>query len=71
LFHGIVGAGLAVGGMVAVESIIFPRVRKNEILAYFVVSSQQVMTTSILVMAVGCVIGVIGSLWAVSRYLDV
>jgi cell division transport system permease protein len=71
LFHGIVGAGLAVAGMTAVNEIIFPRVRKNEILLYFQVSSSQVMSTSILVLAVGGLVGVIGSLWAVSRYLDV
>jgi cell division transport system permease protein len=71
LFHGIFGAGLAVAGMVAVNEIIFPRVRKNDILLYFQVSSSQVMTTSILVMVLGGIVGVIGSLWAVSRYLDV
>ena len=51
--------------------IIFPRVRKNEILLYFQVSSSQVMSTSILVLVIGGIVGVIGSLWAVSRYLDV
>jgi hypothetical protein len=38
---------------------------------YFQVSSSQVMTTSILVLILGGIVGVIGSLWAVSRYLDV
>jgi cell division transport system permease protein len=71
LFHGIVGAVLAVAGMTAVNEIIFPRVRKNEILLYFQVSSSQVMSTSILVLVIGGIVGVIGSLWAVSRYLDV
>ncbi|HEX7097531.1 MAG TPA: hypothetical protein VF183_16725, partial [Acidimicrobiales bacterium] len=60
-----------VGGMAAVNEIIFPRVRKNEILLYFQVSSSQVMSTSILVLVIGALVGVIGSLWAVSRYLDV
>jgi cell division transport system permease protein len=71
LVHGIFGAGLAVGGMVAVESIIFPRVRRNDILQYFQVASSQVWSTGIWMMAIGCIVGVIGSLWAVSRYLDV
>jgi cell division transport system permease protein len=71
LVHGIFGAGLAVGGMVAVESIIFPRVRRNDILQYFQVASSQVWTTGAWMMLIGCVVGVIGSLWAVSRYLDV
>ena len=57
LFHGIFGAGLAVGGMAAVNQIIFPRVRKNEILLYFQVSSSQVMSTSILVLVVGGMVG--------------
>lgn len=71
MFHGIVGAGLAVAGMAAVNEIIFPRVRKNEILLYFQVSSSQVMSTSLIVLGVGILVGGIGSLWAVSRYLDV
>jgi cell division transport system permease protein len=71
LLHGVVGAALAVAGMVGVNEIIFPRVRRNEILLYFQVTSSQVFTTSLIVMGLGCVVGVIGSLWAVSRYLDV
>jgi hypothetical protein len=35
------------------------------------VTSSQVFSTSIIVLALGCLVGVIGSLWAVSRYLDV
>jgi cell division transport system permease protein len=71
LLHGVFGAALAVAGMVGVNEIIFPRVRRNEILLYFQVTSSQVFTTSLVVMGLGCVVGVIGSLWAVSRYLDV
>jgi cell division transport system permease protein len=71
LFHGIFGAALAVGGMVGVNEFIFPRVRKNDILLYFQVTSSQVFSTSVIVLALGCLVGVIGSLWAVSRYLDV
>ena len=71
LAHGLFGAGLAVIGMASVESIIFPRVRRNDILQYFQVSSSQVWSTGALMLAIGCVVGVIGSLWAVSRYLDV
>jgi cell division transport system permease protein len=71
LFHGIFGAALAVGGMVGVNEFIFPRVRKNDILLYFQVTSSQVFSTSIIVLALGCLVGVIGSLWAVSPYLDV
>jgi cell division transport system permease protein len=71
LLHGVVGAALAVAGMVGVNEIIFPRVRRNEILLYFQVTSSQVFSTSLIVMGLGCVVGVIGSLWAVSRYLDV
>jgi cell division transport system permease protein len=71
LFHGVFGAGLAVSGMVAVNHYIFPRVRKNDILLYFQVTSSQVLSTSIIVLALSCLVGVIGSLWAVSRYLDV
>jgi cell division transport system permease protein len=71
MFHGIVGAALAVGGMVGANEIIFPRVRKNDILLYFQVTSSQVFSTSLIVLALGLVVGMIGSLWAVSRYLDV
>jgi cell division transport system permease protein len=71
LLHGVAGAALAVAGMVGVNEIIFPRVRKNEILLYFQVTSSQVFSTSLIVLALGCIVGVIGSLWAVSRYLDV
>jgi cell division transport system permease protein len=71
MFHGVIGAALAVGGMVGANEIIFPRVRKNDILLYFQVTSSQVFSTSIIVLALGCLVGVIGSLWAVSRYLDV
>jgi cell division transport system permease protein len=71
LAHGVFGAILAVVGMSSVESIIFPRVRNNDILQYFQVSSSQVWSTSIWMIVIGCVVGVIGSMWAVSRYLDV
>jgi cell division transport system permease protein len=71
LVHGIVGAAIAVAGLSVVKSTVFPRIQRIDILQFFRVTSSQVWTTSIWLLIIGCVVGVIGSLWAVSRYLDV
>lgn len=76
LIQGVVGAIIAVGAVFAVKSVLFDRSRSGSIdslaiLQGFVVSSSEVMGTSLFVLGVGVLVGVIGSGIAVSRYLDV
>jgi cell division transport system permease protein len=71
LVHGVAGAAISVAGLSIVKTTVFPRIQRIDILQFFRVTSSQVWTTSIWLFIIGCVVGVIGSLWAVSRYLDV
>ena len=71
LIQGVVGALIAVVGVAVFKSQVFYRVQRLEILKDFRVDSGQVWTASVYLLIIGCVIGVVGSLSAVSRYLDV
>ena len=71
LVHGMIGALMSVGVMFLLKSHFFPRVQRIEILKDFQVTTSEVWTTSIAMMAIGCTVGVLGSTFAVWRYLDV
>jgi cell division transport system permease protein len=69
--HGVVGAAGAVGVLFLFNSQVFPKVQQIELFAYFRVTTGEVWTTSIWLLLIGGVVGVIGSTVAVWRYLDV
>ena len=71
LVQGVVGAIIAVGATFVFRSQVFPRIQQLAILSSFRVDSGQLWTTAVIVLLLGCLIGVIGSLFGVSRYLDV
>jgi len=71
LIQGVSGAIVAVIATGVFNSQVFPRIQKLEILKDFRVDSGQLWITDIKLLVIGCVIGVAGSLWGVSRYLDV
>ena len=71
LIQGISGAVVAVIATSVFNGQVFPRIQRLEILKDFRVDSGQLWTTSIWLIVLGCVIGVVGSLFGVSRYLDV
>jgi cell division transport system permease protein len=71
LVHGLVGAAGSVVVLVSVNKWLFPRVQRIELFQYFRVSGGEVFSTSILLLAIGCAVGVLGSTFAVWRYLDV
>ena len=71
LIQGVSGAIVAVIATGVFNSQVFPRIQKLEILKDFRVDSGQLWVTDIKLIIIGCVIGVAGSLWGVSRYLDV
>jgi cell division transport system permease protein len=71
LVQGVAGAVVAIGATAVFKSQVFPRIQRLEILESFQVDSGQLWTTSIWLLLIGCAIGVIGSLFGVSRYLDV
>lgn len=75
LIHGVVGALVAVFSVVMLnnffESKLAGRGDSFAILQGFVVGQSEVIGTSLFVLLVGVVVGVLGSGFAVSRYLDV
>ena len=71
LVHGLVGAAGAAGVLVGVNKWLFPKVQSINLFEYFRVSSGEVWSTSLMLLAIGCLVGVIGSTFAVWRYLDV
>ncbi|MEO5842724.1 MAG: permease-like cell division protein FtsX [Acidimicrobiales bacterium] len=71
LIQGVSGAIVAVIATSVFNGQVFPRIQRLEILKDFRVDSGQLWTTSIWLIVLGCVIGVVGSLFGVSRYLDV
>jgi cell division transport system permease protein len=71
LIQGISGAIVAVIATSVFNGQVFPRIQRLEILKDFRVDSGQLWTTSVWLIVLGCVIGVVGSLFGVSRYLDV
>jgi cell division transport system permease protein len=71
LIQGVVGAIVAVIATSVFNSQVFPRIQELEILQDFRVDSGQLWTTSIWLLLLGCIIGVVGSVFGASRYLDV
>jgi cell division transport system permease protein len=71
LIQGVVGAIVAVIATSVFNSQVFPRIQELEILRDFRVDSGQLWTTSVWLLLLGCVIGVVGSVFGASRYLDV
>ena len=71
LIQGVVGAIVAVIATSVFNNRVFPLIQELEILQDFRVDSGQVWTTSIWLLLIGCVIGVVGSVFGASRYLDV
>ena len=71
LVHGLVGAGGAAGVLFIFKSQIFPKVQRINLFQYFRVTTGEVWSTSLLILGIGCVVGVVGSTFAVWRYLDV
>lgn len=74
LIQGVVGASIAVGSVVALNNVFDSWLQNAEsfaVLQGFAVSSGELLSTSVFVMVIGMMVGVIGSAFAVSRYLDV
>jgi cell division transport system permease protein len=71
LVHGMIGAVGAGGVLFAFNRWVFPKVQRINLFEYFRVTNGEVWSTSIMLLAIGCVVGVIGSTFAVWRYLDV
>jgi cell division transport system permease protein len=71
MVQGILGAAAAFLMVVLGRSLIERAVEGNTLVEQFVVSSSDVMGTGIFILAVGAIVGAIGSAVAVSRFLDV
>jgi cell division transport system permease protein len=74
LIQGLIGAAFAVGGVFIANHVFETRVANAkgfELLHSFIIDSSDVWTTSIFILAVACVIAVLGSGVAVTRFLDV
>ncbi|MGY6500900.1 MAG: cell division protein FtsX [Acidimicrobiales bacterium] len=74
LIQGVVGASVAVGSVVLLNNVFASWLQNAEsfaVLQGFAVSGGELLSTSIFVMVVGMMVGVLGSAFAVSRYLDV
>ena len=74
LVHGVVGGVLAAIGLRFVDRFVFKALQDSEEVALFqnfAVTSAEVLETGLLMVALGAAVGVIGSAFAVTRYLDV
>jgi cell division transport system permease protein len=71
LVHGFVGAVGASGVLFALNKWLFPKVQRINLFEYFRVTTGEVWSTSVLLLVIGCAVGVLGSTFAVWRYLDV
>jgi cell division transport system permease protein len=74
LVQGLIGAGVAIGAVVALNRFFAQKLANAkgvELLQQFVVSSSDVLQTSILIGVIGVVVGAVGSALAVTRFLDV
>lgn len=73
VIQGLVGSGFAIAVVFGVQRV-FDNIASDQRFSLFsgmVVSSSQVSTTSLFVMVTGVLIGAVGSMFAVSRFLDV
>jgi cell division transport system permease protein len=71
LVHGLFGAAGAIGVLFLFNSQVFPKVQRIDLFQYFRVTTGEVWSTSIWLLFIGALVGVIGSTFAVWRYLDV
>jgi cell division transport system permease protein len=71
MVQGILGAAVAFVMVFLGRSLIEGAVKGNTLVEQFVVSSSDVMGTGLFILAVGAIVGAIGSAVAVSRFLDV
>lgn len=74
LVQGVVGAGIAVGGVFGLNYVFRQRLASRhgvELLQSFVVANHDVIVASSIIAAVGILVGVVGSALAVTRFLDV
>jgi cell division transport system permease protein len=72
--HGLMGAGLAVPALFVVDNKVLAYFQKSEAVPLFrgfAVPDGFVWNTSIWILVIGAAIGMIGSAFAVTRYLDV
>jgi len=74
LVQGVVGAGIAVGGVFGLNYVFRQRLASRhgvELLQSFVVANHDVIVASSIIATVGILVGVLGSALAVTRFLDV
>jgi cell division transport system permease protein len=71
LVQGLMGAALAFGVVFVIRNVAQHAVRHVELFRQFAVNSSEVLGTGIFLVAVGMIVGALGSAIAVSRFLDV
>ena len=71
LVQGLMGAALAFGVVWVIRNVAQHAVRHVELFRQFAVNSNEVLGTGIFLVAVGMIVGALGSAVAVSRFLDV
>lgn len=74
LFHGLIGGLLAYPALLLVDRYVLQYFQRSEdvlLFQSFAVTNGEILGTQLLLLVVGAVLGVIGSTFAVGRYLDV
>ncbi len=74
LVQSVIGAGFGIAAVFALNNVFESRLANDEgfaLLRNFIVDTSDVWGTSMLILVVGCLVGVIGSGVAVTRFLDV
>lgn len=74
LFHGLMGALAAYPALLAVDRYVLRFFQRSEdvmLFQSFAVTNGEIIQTQLILVAVGAVLGVLGSAFAVGRYLDV
>jgi cell division transport system permease protein len=74
LFHGLIGAIVAYPALLAVDRYVLRFFQRSEdvlLFQSFAVTNAEIVQTQLLLIAVGAALGVVGSAFAVGRYLDV
>ncbi len=71
LVQGLMGAAMAFGVVWVIRNVAQHAVRHVELFRQFAVNSNEVLGTGIFLVAVGMIVGALGSAVAVSRFLDV